>query len=244
MAGFALASGCTPMRNAPVVAHLHALPSASEGTTSADETVADVAEILQAEIVRRNLADTRADHERDPSTLNAVRMAIAYHEASLVLGDDEPWAARSFAILSDPRVYASADDELKPIVFSYMGSARALMGRDTRRIGYVRDAFLILDDAVRVWGDTSPMPRFLRGSVAENLPRSFRKRAVAKSDFRRLIELDAEDDTFASDKLMSFVLYGLSTLEPNPSTANALRAKAFATDTDGTGATLLRSPAP
>ncbi len=139
-------------------------------------------------------------------------------------------------MLSDTELYADADPALAPFIFSYMGSARALMAGEEKNLGYLRDAFLILDHAVDHWGDSSSVPRFLRGSVAESLPPVFRKKNVARQDFHRMVELDAANPEFATDKTMSFVHYAIAKLDPKASKADGHLDEALALDPGGIGA--------
>ncbi|MFC3362759.1 hypothetical protein ACFOG5_06185 [Pedobacter fastidiosus] len=63
-------------------------------------------------------------------------------------------------------------------------------------------------DAVEKYSAVSPLPEFLRGSVAENLPWFFfTKRKFAKQDFQSIIDKQERLDDYANWKIMSFTYW-------------------------------------
>lgn len=183
-----------------------------EDVFEADHILDDVTEIIGEENVRAKLLEYEALLKTDNSVLNQIKLGIVYHEASLNLLKlgEKGYAVKSYTLLGDPKLLASAPPNMMPIIVSYLASARSLMGAEEGSIKHVKDAFLILDRAEEQFGEVSSTPLFLRGSIAENLPWIFFKGGVAKTDFKTIIKRDKLNDKYASDKIMSFVYFGLA----------------------------------
>lgn len=76
-----------------------------------------------------------------------------------------------------------------PFVSSYRASALSLIVAETNKLKLLGQSFGLFADALKKYSDISPLPEFLRGSVAENLLRFFfGKRKFAKKDFRSIID--------------------------------------------------------
>jgi tetratricopeptide (TPR) repeat protein len=84
----------------------------------------------------------------------------------------------------------------------------SLVGAETNKLSLLRKAFDLFADAVNTYSETSYLPEFLRGSVAENLPWFFfRKKQFAKRDFQSIITKYERNNAYANPKIMSFTYW-------------------------------------
>jgi len=118
------------------------------------------------------------------------------------------YAKKSFDQLSELFSSSTTAKDLMPFVASYRASAISLVGAETKKLGLVGNAFTLFAEAAAKYSDVSYLPRFLRGSVAENLPWIFyKKRRFAKLDMQSIIDNQNGNAEYANWKIMSFVYW-------------------------------------
>ena len=213
---FLISQGCASLKGSALDSYLSEQSKPDDSSIvlvkEYEEKLTDVMEVIDPKRAKRNMKTYEEKTQADPTMLNRVKLGIVYHEVSLNLFKEgyKGYAKRSFEILSDPELYESSPESLNPFIFSYIASSRALMGSEEGDIGYVNDAFLILDKAVDIYGVYSYAPLFMRASIAENLPWFFFRSGEAKKDFEAIISSREKNKDYASDKIMSFVYLGLA----------------------------------
>lgn len=173
----------------------------------------DVMEIIDTTILVTKLKQVEMAYTQNPTEINKARLGIIYHETALNLtflakSTYKGYAQRSFDLLTQLQLNATASTELLPFVASYRASALALVGGETKKLNLVGQAFKLFEEAVAQYAQISYMPQFLRGSVAENLPWFFfSKRKFAKKDMQAIIDKQDKNPDFAPDKIMSFTYW-------------------------------------
>jgi len=144
-----------------------------------------------------------------------LRQALLLHEAGLNLGllaqrDQRQigYPDRSYKILTELAAIPDLPPEIRPWIDSFRASALALSGGEKGKLGLLSQAFELFDRAVREHDHASYLPRYLRGSVAENLPRIlWRKRRWARIDFDELLRRVEADPSFMPDNVKSFTYW-------------------------------------
>lgn len=173
----------------------------------------DVMEIIDTNVLKSKLVEVEQAYQRLHNEINTVRLGIIYHEVALNLsffsgGPFRGYAKKSYDILNEVWISRSTTPELMPFVASYRASALSLMGAETRNLKLLNEAFREFEIAVDRYGHISYCPRFMRGSVSENLPWFFfSKRKFAKSDMEFIIEKQASNENYANPKIMSFTYW-------------------------------------
>jgi len=173
----------------------------------------DVMEVIDTPYLKSKLSEVESQFQREPSEINKARLGIIYHEAALNLSfisktGYKGYAKKSFDQLSELFSSSTTAKDLMPFVASYRASAISLLGAETKKLGLVGNAFTLFAEAAAKYSDVSYLPRFLRGSVAENLPWIFyKKRRFAKLDMQSIIDNQNGNAEYANWKIMSFVYW-------------------------------------
>ena len=177
----------------------------------------DVMEFIDNNLLEAKLREVEADYNANPSLLNKVRLGIIYHEVALNLGffskQYKGYAQKSLTILSECEVN------------TYEASAMALVAAETFKLSLIDKSFKLFETAIQKYGAVHYLPKFMRGSVAENLPWFyFSKRALAKIDFENIIRKQAQHPEYASWKIMSFVYWAWAKKHPQRKYRSQARA--------------------
>jgi tetratricopeptide (TPR) repeat protein len=173
----------------------------------------DVMEIIDTTELKAKLAEVENQHRENSSELSSVRLGIIYHETALNLSflsktSYKGYAQKSYEQLSKLYNASSTTPALLPYIAAYRASALALMAGETRKLKLLGKAFGLFREAADKYAHLSPLPEFLRGSVAENLPWFlFSKRKFAKQDFQSIISKQANQPDYANWKIMSFTFW-------------------------------------
>lgn len=180
---------------------------------SYENQLEDVTEIIDTTKLKTQLQAVENDYKNSPSTINEAKLGIIYHEVALNLSflsnsSYKGYAQKSFDLLTNILQTSNTPKELFPIVSSYRASALALVGAETKKLNLVNQSFRQFAEAVKNYSSVSSYPEFLRGSVAENLPKIFfLKRKLAKKDFQSIIEKQSLNKQYANWKIMSFTYW-------------------------------------
>lgn len=182
---------------------------------AAEHQLEDVMELMDTNTVKTQLKATKAAYQQAPNELNQIRLGIAYHEAALNLTfltqgktQHSGYAQKSYDLLDSVFHNPSTAPGFMPFVAAYKASAIALVGAETRKLSLLGTAFEEFEIAVNDYSEVACLPEFLRGSVAENLPRIFpRKRKWAKIDFESIIQKQQKEPEYANWKIMSFTFW-------------------------------------
>jgi hypothetical protein len=173
----------------------------------------DVMELIDTTEIKTKLKVVEANYKQNPNEMNAVKLGIIYHETALNLSffsktTFKGYAKKSYDILSDLSQSPATTKELMPFIASYRASSLALVGSETKKIGLLFKAFSLFKDAVQQYSSVSYMPEFLRGSVAENIPKIFFwLHKYGKLDFNSIITKQEKNAEYANGKVMSFVYW-------------------------------------
>lgn len=173
----------------------------------------DVMEIIDHDFLSAQLNQVEKAFRQEENLIHKIRLAIVYHEVALNFGffDSLYKGYPKKALDLFDQVLPQLTDDLKnfkPFVLAYQASALSLLSGETKKLGYLSDAFRIFESAVQHYGHLCYAPEFMRGSVAENLPWFlFKKRGYAKKDFTSIIDRYERDPSYASDKIMSFTYW-------------------------------------
>lgn len=186
-----------------------------------EEALWDVMEIIGEEQVIQKLESVEESWRKKPSLLNAVRRGLIYHEVALNLTFfDETkqysgYAQRSYDVLTTLVNKDSIQPVLRLYIDTYRASALALMSAETKKLSFLGEAFNLFEEVVQQYGAVSPRPEFMRGSVAENLPKMFwRKRKWARIDFESIIQKAEQNPNYADFKIMSFTYWAWANAHP------------------------------
>jgi len=181
----------------------------------------DVMEVIDTTYLKAKLNEVESQFQGEPSEINKARLGIIYHETALNLSfisktGYKGYAKKSFDQLSELFSPSTTTKELLPFISSYRASALSLVGAETRKLGFVGDAFALFEDAISRYADVSYLPEFLRGSVAENLPWMFyKKKRFAKLDMESIIDRQSKNSEYANSKVMSFVYWAWANQHQN-----------------------------
>lgn len=173
----------------------------------------DVMEIIDMEKLKVKLKEVEEDCSVEPSEINMIRKSIIYHETALNLSffsktQYKGYAKKSFDILDIFYKSSVTTKELLPFVLSYRASALSLMSSETGNLIKLFKSFSLFDEAVSKYADVSYLPEFMRGSVAENIPKiCFWFRKYGKVDFQSIIDKYSLNHDYANWKIMSFTFW-------------------------------------
>lgn len=173
----------------------------------------DVMEITDTVNLRNRIAAAQQLAAASSDMVTRLRLGILYHEAALnftllAKTGDKGLAAKSYSLLDSLAQKADPANAFLPIIVSYRASALALIAGETGSLKQLGMAFDLFEIAVKQYAPVSALPEFLRGSVAENLPKwMFRKHRFARIDMNQLIQKYEADSSYATPKLMSFVYW-------------------------------------
>lgn len=179
----------------------------------AHEKLEDVMEIIDTTFLKSHLIEVEKAYQQDNSTINQIRLGIIYHEVALNFGFFDKvykgYPQKSLNMLDAALPKLNGDSAIfKPFVVSYKASALSLLSGETRKLGYLREAYKLFNEAVANYSSVSYAPEFMRGSVSENMPWfMFKKRSYAKIDFENIIKKYEADNTYATAKIMSFTYW-------------------------------------
>ena len=179
----------------------------------AQEKLEDVMEIIDTTFLKTHLIEVEKAHQHDNSTINQIRLGIIYHEVALNFGFFDKiykgYPQKSLDMLNAALPKLNSDLAIfKPFVLSYKASSLSLLSGETRKLGYLSEAFKLFNEAVANYSSVSYAPEFMRGSVSENLPWfMFKKRSYAKIDFDNIIRKYEADNSYATAKIMSFTYW-------------------------------------
>jgi len=201
----------------------------------------DVMEIIDTTLLKSKLTEVEQDYNNEPIQINKLRLGIIYHETALNLSffsksEYKGYSRKSFDILTEMFDEQTTIVELMPFIAAYRASALSLVSAETKKLKPLGQAFDIFAEAVNKYGEISPLPEFLRGSVAENLPWFlFSKRKHAKRDLQSIISKQEKNSAYASWKIMSFTYWAWANQHQGKSErvqALAYLDKAIALDPD------------
>lgn len=177
---------------------------------AAEGKLEDVMEFIDTAALRVKLKVVEKDYELHSTPLNKLRLGILLHEAALsfdFLAQDHSgqYATKSYKILSELDSTKSLPAAYAPFVLSYRASAVALVSASSSNLKLLSEAFNQFDAAVSKYATLCALPEFLRGSVAENLPKlMFRKKKFAALDFTSIITKYEANAQYANTRVMSF----------------------------------------
>jgi hypothetical protein len=204
----------------------------------AEKILSDVTEMIDYQVIEKKLSAQESLVRRQATFLDSLRLGILYHESALILmkkKQKSPHAKMSFDLLSRLMASAKSENEFLPVIAAYRASARSLQSAESGKLSELAEAFDFFEEAAQKYAAFSPYPEFLRGSVAENLPKIFfKKRRFAKIDFLALKKKYETDIAFAEPRLMSFVYLALARLmrKNNDSESKILLKKAMSLDSE------------
>ncbi|MBC6112894.1 hypothetical protein H7U22_20930 [Pedobacter sp. CCM 8938] len=170
-------------------------------------------EVIDTTLLKHKLIEVENDYKSNPNEINKTRLGLIYHETALNLFFSsktkyQGYAQKAYDVLSEMFNDPKTDQALMPFIASYRASSLSLVGAETKKLKYLGEAFVLFGDAVEKYSAVSPLPEFLRGSVAENLPWFFfTKRKFAKQDFQSIIDKQERLDDYANWKIMSFTYW-------------------------------------
>lgn len=182
----------------------------------------DVMEIMDTSFLKEQLPKVESAYKKAPNAVNTLRLGIVYHEVGLNLsffsnGAYKGFPKKSFDVLSELLESKSATAEMMPFILSYRASALSLVSAETRKLKPLHRAFDLFEEAVEQYAHVSYLPEFLRGSVAENLPKLFFiKRRHAARDFESIIGKYESNSAYASNKIMSFTYWAWANQHQKP----------------------------
>lgn len=210
----------------------------------AHEKLEDVMEIIDTTYLKKHLVEVEEAFRKDNSTINQLRLGIIYHEVALNFGFFDKvykgYPQKSLDMLNGALLKLNDDLVIfQPFALSYKASALSLLSGETRKLGYLSEAFKLFDEAVNKYSSISYAPKFMRGSVSENLPWfMFKKRSYAKKDFDSIINKYEADNSYATSKIMSFTYWAWAMQHQSKKyriTSIAYLDKAIALDPNYTG---------
>ncbi len=147
--------------------------------------------------------------------LDAIRLAILYHNASSLLFSKgvKGYAAKGLTLLQPLYESKTVEEELRPIITIYVGSITALQAAESinpvdKMMG-VGKGFKFLDEAVDKYGKLFFLPAFVRSSVASAVPEFFKKEKVALADLNFLEQSYQSNPNFVPKDIMATVYLNL-----------------------------------
>lgn len=236
------------MKHILILAFAAASATASAQTISRSSIAAaaqqldDVMEITDTVNLRNRIVTAEKLAAASSDMLARIRLGILYHEAALnftllAKTGEKGLAAKSYSLLDSLAEKTDTASAFLPFIVSYRASALALMAGETGSLKQLGKAFDLFEIAVKQYSAVCAMPEFLRGSVAENLPKwMFRKHRFARIDMTQLKLKYEADSSYATPKLMSFTYWAWANQHQKAKyREEALRCvdKAIALDTTG-----------
>lgn len=173
----------------------------------------DVMEIIDIDKLKVKLKEVENDFSAEASEINHVRKGIIYHETALNLSffsktEYKGYAHKSFDILDILYNSSTTTKEFLLFVSSYRASALSLISSEKNNLKNLFQAFRLFDEAVKNYAQYSYLPEFMRGSVAENIPKIFFwLHKYGKIDFQSIIDKFDLNNDYASNKIMSFTYW-------------------------------------
>jgi len=173
----------------------------------------DVMEIIDRDKLKAKLIEVEKDCSIEANEINLVRKGIIYHETALNLSffsktEYKGYAKKSFDTLNILYNSSTTTKELLPFILSYRASALSLIASETNNLIKLFRSFTLFDEAVRKYSYVSYLPEFMRGSVAENIPKIFFwLHKYGKIDFQSIINKYNLSNDYANCKVMSFTYW-------------------------------------
>lgn len=173
----------------------------------------DVMELIDTDLIKTKLEEVETKFKNEPNEINKARLGIIYHEVALNLSflsktEFKGYAQKSFDRLTELFENEETTKELMLFVASYRASALSLIVAETKKLKFLGQSFELFANAVKKYSDISPLPEFMRGSVAENLPWFFfGKRKFAKKDFQSIIDKYEKNQDYVNWKVISFTYW-------------------------------------
>ncbi len=146
-----------------------------------------------------------------PTTVDTLKLAILYHNGSQYLFSKgvKGYAEKGEKLILPLYENDSIDEELRPIIITYLGSLKALEANESfnpiEKIMGVNKGFKYLNEAVDKYGKTCYLPCWVRSNVAMAVPDFFNKEKVAFEDLSFLDQRFQSDASFATKDLMAAV---------------------------------------
>jgi len=178
-----------------------------------EQKLDDVMELMDTDIIKNKLVQVEKEFENEPNEINKTRLGILYHEVALNLSflsktEYKGYAKKSFDQLTELFISDETTKELMPFIASYRASALSLVVAETNKLKFLGHSFDLFEEAVKKYSNISPLPEFMRGSVAENLPWFFfGKRKYAKKDFQSIIDKYEKNQDYVNWKVISFTYW-------------------------------------
>jgi len=180
----------------------------------------DIMDISDLDRITSLLLEQRNITKLTPNTINKVRLGILYHDVALKSlsrnkAERRYYTEEAYRMLTNLSNDLKIEEELKPFVKAYQASVLALLGAERNNSQLVNQAFGLFEQAMQQYGHFCYAPQYLRARVAEQLPRSFGKRRMARKDYSELIDRYGLDCRFATYKSMSYVYWAWAKLHNN-----------------------------
>ena len=178
-----------------------------------EQKLDDVMELIDTDLIKAKLEQVETEFKNEPNEINKARLGLIYHEVALNLSflsktEFKGYAQKSYDQLTELFDNEETTKELMPFVASYRASALSLIVAETKKLKLLGKSFELFADAVKKYSGISPLPEFMRGSVAENLPWFFfGKRKFAKKDFQSIIDKYEKNRDYANWKVIGFTYW-------------------------------------
>ena len=178
-----------------------------------EQKLDDVMELIDTDLIKAKLEQVETEFKNEPNEINKARLGLIYHEVALNLSflsktEFKGYAQKSYDQLTELFDNEETTKELMPFVASYRASALSLIVAETKKLKLLGKSFELFADAVKKYSGISPLPEFMRGSVAENLPWFFfGKRKFAKKDFQSIIDKYEKNQDYANWKVIGFTYW-------------------------------------
>lgn len=124
--------------------------------------------------------------------ITMIRLGIYYHNFSLYGSSKgfHGYAEKAFQTLHSLYENTQLPESDRPLVWSYLGSSRALMGNESGnpvdKITFVNEGLKYLNEAVSHSAQVSYFPMFMRANVRLGLPDFFLQESGAFKDYQTL----------------------------------------------------------
>ena len=178
-----------------------------------EQKLDDVMELIDTDLIKAKLEQVETEFKNEPNEINKARLGLIYHEVALNLSflsktEFKGYAQKSYDQLTELFDNEETTKELMPFVASYRASALSLIVAETKKLKLLGKSFELFADAVKKYSGISPLPEFMRGSVAENLPWFFfGKRKFAKKDFQSIIDKYEKNRDYVNWKVIGFTYW-------------------------------------
>jgi hypothetical protein len=181
-------------------------PSVSQAMDESDiDTLKKMIGVLENEIARNKSKNNKTSFLLD-AQYGIVCHNMAFYGAKK---GNRGFAAKCFELFRTDLSDAAFPDSLKPVVVSYEGSARALMGDEdanpVNKVKFTNEGIAILSGAVDRYGKGSFIPRFMRANVCFSVPDFFDKQKIAKADYQYLEDCYVSGPARPDNGIMAFV---------------------------------------